>query len=147
MNKYINQKEGEIIDLEGKVLGKHQGIHNYTIGQRKGIGIAYAEPLYVVKLDPVMNQVIVATRAQAGKNECSVGRMNWVSIAEPTTPIKVEVKVRYRSPAAPVNLIPLSQGRVKLLFEEPQFGITPGQAAVLYDGDLLLGGGIIEKEE
>ncbi len=147
LNKHISQKEGEIIDLEGKVLGKHQGIHNYTIGQRKGIGIAYAEPLYVVKLDPVMNQVIVATRAQAGKNECSVGRMNWVSIAEPTTPIKVEVKVRYRSPAAPVNLIPLSQGRVKLLFEEPQFGITPGQAAVLYDGDILLGGGIIEREE
>jgi tRNA-specific 2-thiouridylase len=145
LNKYINQKEGEIIDLEGKVLGKHQGIHHYTIGQRKGIGIAYAEPLYVVKLDPVMNQVVVATRAQAGRNKCTVGRMNWVSIPEPTTPIKVEVKVRYRSPAAPVNVIPLGQGRVKLVFEEPQFGITPGQAAVLYDGNLLLGGGIIER--
>ncbi|AFY78819.1 MAG: tRNA 2-thiouridine(34) synthase MnmA [Hydrococcus sp. C42_A2020_068] len=145
LDKYINQKEGEIVDLDGKVLGKHSGIHHYTIGQRKGLGIAAAEPLYVVKLDPVMNRVVVGNRDSAGRSECVVGRMNWVSIPEPTTPIRTEVQVRYRSSPAPVNVIPLGESRVKLAFDEPQFGITPGQAAVFYDGDVLLGGGIIEK--
>jgi tRNA-specific 2-thiouridylase len=145
LGKYIEQKEGEIIDLEGNVLGKHKGIHNYTIGQRRGIGVAHAEPLYVVKLDAVMNQVVVSTRDKAGRSECTAGRMNWVSIPQPTTPIKAEVKVRYRSPATPVNIIPLAEDKIKLVFDEPQFGITPGQAAVLYQGDLLLGGGIIES--
>ncbi|OKH25279.1 tRNA 2-thiouridine(34) synthase MnmA [Hydrococcus rivularis NIES-593] len=143
LDKYINQKEGEIVDLDGKVLGKHSGIHHYTIGQRKGLGIAAAEPLYVVKLDPVMNRVVVGNRDRAGRSECVVGRMNWVSIPEPTTPIRTEVQVRYRSSPVPVNVIPLEESRVKLAFDEPQFGITPGQAAVFYDRDVLLGGGII----
>lgn len=145
LNKYIEQKEGDIIDLDGNILGQHNGIHNYTIGQRKGIGVAYAEPLYVVKLDAAMNQVIVSTRAKAGRNECTVNRMNWVSIAQPITPIKAQVKVRYRSPVTSANVIPLDDERIKLIFDEPQFGITPGQAAVLYDGEMLLGGGIIEN--
>lgn len=146
LDKYINQHEGDIVDLEGKVLGKHQGIHHYTIGQRKGLGIAAAEPLYVVKIDPVMNRVIVGNRAAGGRSECIVSRMNWVSIAEPTTPIRSEVQVRYRSQPVPVNVIPLDNSRVKLVFDEPIFGVTPGQAAVLYDGEILLGGGIIERE-
>lgn len=144
LDQYINQKEGDIVDLEGKVLGKHQGIHHYTIGQRKGLGVAAPEPLYVVKLDPIMNQVIVANRANAGRSHCTVTRLNWVSIAEPSTPIRVETQIRYRSSAVPVDLIPLEDNRVKLVFDEPEFGITPGQAAVFYDGEILLGGGIIE---
>lgn len=147
LDKYINQTEGDIVDLEGKVLGKHKGIHHYTIGQRKGIGIAAAEPLYVVKLDPVMNRVVVGNRASAGQAECTVTRMNWVSIAQPSTPIRAEVQVRYRTPAVSVNVIPLEDGRVKLVFDEPQFGITPGQAAVLYHGEVVLAGGIIERPE
>lgn len=147
LDKYIDRKEGEIIDLDGKVLGQHQGIHHYTIGQRKGIGIAAAEPLYVVELDAVMNRVVVGTRDRAGRSECNVGRLNWVSVAQPTVPIRASVQVRYRSPAVSVNVIPLADDRLKLVFDEPQFGITPGQAAVLYDGEILLGGGIIEKEE
>jgi tRNA-specific 2-thiouridylase len=146
LKKYLSEKEGEIVDLEGKVLGKHNGIHNYTIGQRKGLGVSYSEPLYVVKLDHVMNQVVVTTRDKAGQNECLVAQMNWVSIAEPTIPIRAEVKVRYRTPTVPVNVIPVGGNRIKLVFEEPQFGITPGQAAVLYHGDLLLGGGIIQRD-
>ncbi|AFZ33969.1 tRNA-specific 2-thiouridylase mnmA [Stanieria cyanosphaera PCC 7437] len=146
LDKYINQHEGDIVDLEGKVLGKHQGIHHYTIGQRKGLGIAAAEPLYVVKIDPVMNRVIVGNRAAGGRSECTVSRMNWVSIAETTTPIRSEVQVRYRSQPVPVNVIPLDNFRVKLIFEQPIFGVTPGQAAVLYDGEILLGGGIIEPD-
>ncbi len=145
LEKYITQKEGNIIDLEGNILGKHQGIHRYTIGQRKGLGIAAPDPLYVVKLDAAMNQVVVTTRDKAGNAECTVGRLNWVSMAEPTTPIQTTVKVRYRSAPAPVTVIPLGENRVKLSFDEPQFGITPGQAAVFYAGDILLGGGIIEN--
>lgn len=146
LDKYITQQEGDIVNLEGQVLGKHSGIHHYTIGQRRGIGIAAAEPLYVVSLDPVMNRVVVGSRNSAGRSECTVGRMNWVSIAQPTAPIRTEVQVRYRSPAVPVTVIPLEDSRVKLSFDEPQFGITPGQAAVLYDGETVLGGGIIERE-
>lgn len=145
LGKYIQQNEGDIIDLDGNILGKHNGIHNYTIGQRRGIGVAYKEPLYVVKLDQVMNKVVVSTRDKAGQNECTVAKMNWVSINPPVAPIRAEVKVRYRSNTTNVNVIPLSDNRVKLVFDESQFGITPGQAAVLYDGELLLGGGIIEK--
>lgn len=145
LNKYISEKEGEIVDLSGKVLGKHQGIHHYTIGQRKGLGIAAPDPLYVVKLDPVMNRVIVGDRDSAGSLDCSVTRLNWVSMTEPMAPIRCEVQVRYRSSPVAVSVVPLEGDRVKLVFDEPQFGITPGQAAVFYDGEILLGGGIIEK--
>ena len=145
LDKYINRKEGDIVDLEGNVLGKHQGIHHYTIGQRKGLGIAAPEPLYVVKLDPVMNRVIVGDRNSGGRLECSVHRINWVSISEPQTPIRGEAQIRYRSKPVPVSIIPLESNRVRLVFEEPQFGVTPGQAAVWYDGETLLGGGIIER--
>ncbi|MEM8780651.1 MAG: tRNA 2-thiouridine(34) synthase MnmA [Cyanobacteria bacterium P01_G01_bin.49] len=145
LDQYINQKEGDIVDLDGQLLGKHQGIHHYTIGQRKGLGIAAPEPLYVVKLDAVMNRVIVGNRASAGRSDCTVGRMNWLSIPEPSSPIKVDVQVRYRSTAVGVNVIPIEDHRIKLVFDGPQFGITPGQAAVLYDGEIVLGGGIIEQ--
>ncbi|MFE1745774.1 tRNA 2-thiouridine(34) synthase MnmA [Coleofasciculus sp. H7-2] len=147
LDKYIPQQTGEIVDQSGKVLGQHTGIHHYTIGQRKGIGVAAAEPLYVVALDAVRNRVIVGDRASTHKPECTAARLNWVSIPEPTSPIRAEVQVRYRSKAVPVSVIPLEDSRIKLVFDEPQFGITPGQAAVLYDGDIVLGGGIIERFE
>jgi tRNA-uridine 2-sulfurtransferase len=145
LEKYINQKEGDIVDETGKVIGKHQGIHNYTIGQRKGLGIAAPEPLYVVKLDAVMNRVVVGNRDSGGCLECTVNRLNWVSIAEPSAPISAAVRVRYRSSAVPATIVPLGEARAKLIFAEPQFAITPGQAAVFYDGEVVLGGGIIEN--
>ena len=145
LDRYISQKDGDIVDLEGKVLGKHQGIHHYTIGQRKGLGISASEPLYVVKLDTVMNRVIVGNRASAARSHCTVGRINWVSMPEPSSPIEVHVQVRYRSPAVSVTAIPIEDHRMKLIFDEPQFGITPGQAAVFYEGEMVLGGGIIEQ--
>ncbi len=147
LDKYIAPKNGDIVDLSGNVLGQHEGIHHYTIGQRKGLGIAAPDPLYVVQLDPVMNRVIVGDRQSAGSGECGVTRLNWISIPEPQTPLRCEVQVRYRSSAVPVTVIPMESQRIKLVFDEPQFGITPGQAAVLYDGDRLLGGGIIEKNQ
>jgi tRNA-uridine 2-sulfurtransferase len=150
LDQYIQPKQGEIVDQSGKVLGHHEGVHHYTIGQRKGLGIAAAQPLYVIGLDPVMNRVIVGDRESAGQSECTVTRVNWVSINEPAQPIAATVQIRYRSEPVAVSVIPLDTApqhgtRIKLLFDEPQFGITPGQAAVWYDGDTLLGGGIITQ--
>ncbi|MCW6037101.1 tRNA 2-thiouridine(34) synthase MnmA [Spirulina subsalsa FACHB-351] len=145
LDRYIDQKTGDIVNKEGKVLGQHQGIHHYTIGQRKGIGIAAPEPLYVMALDPVMNRVVVGSREDATQPDCTVQRLNWLSISAPTIPIRCQARVRYRTLPVPVDVIPLGDGRVKVVFDEPQFGITPGQAAVFYQGELLLGGGIIER--
>jgi len=148
LDKYITPQKGEIVDQDGRVLGEHEGIHHYTIGQRKGLGVAAAQPLYVIALDPARNRVIVGDRASAHDPECTVQRVNWVSITAPTAPIRAEVQVRYRTPPTPATVIPLDGGdRVRIVFDEPQFSITPGQAAVWYDGEVLLGGGIIELKE
>ena len=147
LDQYINQQTGDIVLQDGTILGEHQGIHHYTIGQRRGLGIAYSEPLYVIDLDVPMNRVIVGTRDSAGDSECYASRVNWVSIAEPEAPIRAEVRIRYRSKPTPATVVPLGDNRVHLRFDEPQFGVTPGQAAVWYDGDRLLGGGIIERKD
>ena len=145
LDKYITPKKGDIVDQEGRVIGQHEGVHHYTIGQRKGLGIAAAQPLYVIGLDAGRNRVIVGDRTNATQQECSVQRVNWVSIAEPSAPIRAEVQVRYRSLAVPVTVVPLENSRAKLVFDEPQFSITAGQAAVWYDGDIVLGGGVFES--
>jgi tRNA-uridine 2-sulfurtransferase len=145
LDKYLAPKAGEIVDVGGKVLGQHDGVHHYTIGQRKGLGIAAAEPLYVIGLDAVNNKVIVGDRMKATELECTVQRVNWVSIAEPSTPIHAEVQIRYRSNPVTVTVIPQLGDRARLVFDEPQFSISPGQAAVWYDGEKVLGGGIIEQ--
>ena len=147
LDKYLAPQKGEIVDTAGKVLGHHDGIHHYTIGQRKGIGIAASEPLYVVALDAGRNQVIVGNRASVHQSECTVHGVNWVSMGQPATPIKALAQVRYRTPAMPATVIPLEDAGVRLVFDEPQFGITPGQAAVWYAGDVLLGGGVITPDK
>ncbi|MBD2089430.1 tRNA 2-thiouridine(34) synthase MnmA [Microcoleus sp. FACHB-1515] len=144
LDKFLTPKPGEIVDESGRVLGQHNGIHHYTIGQRKGLGIAAANPLYVVGIDAGRNQVIVGDRSSGHQSECTVQRVNWVSIDPPTAPISAQVQVRYRSPAVPATVIPLEGERAKVIFDEPQFSVTPGQAAVWYDGEILLGGGVIE---
>ncbi len=150
LDQYIQPRQGEIVDRQGQVLGHHDGVHHYTIGQRKGLGVAAAQPLYVVSLDPVMNRVVVGDRDSAVQPECTVQRVNWVSIAAPMTPIRAQVQIRYRTPPVDVTVIPLAideagNQRVKLVFDEPQFSVTPGQAAVWYDGEIVLGGGVIER--
>ncbi len=148
--KYLAPKPGDIVDTQGRFLGRHTGIHNYTIGQRKGLGIAAPYPLYVLALDVGRNRVIVGDRASVHYPECTVHRVNWVSAAPLTEPMQVSVQIRYRSVAVPATLLPVAPSeatavnRVKIVFDEPQFGVTPGQAAVWYEGDLVLGGGIIE---
>jgi tRNA-specific 2-thiouridylase len=147
LDKYLAPKPGDIVDTQGRVLGRHNGIHHYTIGQRKGLGIAAAHPLYVVALDVGRNQVIVGDRDSVHYPECTVHRVNWLSIPPIAEPRSVTVQIRYRAAAVPATLIPQASdqgGRVKIVFDEPQFGVTPGQAAVWYDGDCVLGGGIIE---
>ncbi len=145
LEQHLGERPGEIVDTQGRVLGYHQGIHHYTIGQRKGLGIAAPRPLYVVRIDAERNRVVVGEREEATQGEAWVQQVNWVSIPAPTEPLEVEVQVRYRTPAVRATLIPESSERVKLQFAEPQFGVTPGQAAVWYQGDLLLGGGILER--
>ena len=148
LEKYLAPKPGDIVDTQGKVLGQHEGIHNYTIGQRKGLGIAAPNPLYVVSLDVGRNQVVVGERDSVTAPDCTVHRVNWVSIEPPTGPIQAEVQVRYRSKGVKATIVPVGDvqdRRVKIVFDDPQFGVTPGQAAVWYESSgRVLGGGIIE---
>ena len=154
LDAYLPPRPGEIVLADGRVVGQHDGVQHFTIGQRKGLGVAWSEPLHVVKLDGAMNRVVVAPRAEAARADCVVGAVNWVSIVPPSEAIAVEVQVRYRSGAVPARLTPLEPTsadaaagrphRCQLLFEEEQFSITPGQAAVFYSGDRVLGGGLIQ---
>lgn len=155
LDAHLPPRQGEIVLSDGTVVGRHDGIQHFTIGQRKGLGVAWIEPLHVVRLDGAMNRVVVAPRRDAARADCVVGAVNWVSIAPPEQPLEVDVQVRYRSAPERALLTPLppsdadrSAGRphrVKLDFAEPQFSITPGQAAVFYADELLLGGGLIQR--
>lgn len=146
LDQYLAPKEGDIVDPSGRVLGRHTGIHHYTIGQRKGIGIAADRPLYVVGIDVGRNQVIVGDRTDAQHFNCTVQRVNWVSIECPEAPIQAQVQIRYRSAPVSATILPLEGDRARITFDDPQFGVTPGQAAVWYDGDVVLGGGILEVQ-
>ncbi|MCM1981368.1 tRNA 2-thiouridine(34) synthase MnmA [Lyngbya confervoides] len=145
LDQHIPAKPGEIVDLEGTVLGQHQGIHRYTIGQRKGLGIAAQKPLYVVALNVQENRVVVGDRDSITLTSCWVQRVNWVSVAPPQTPIQAEVQLRYRAQPVPATVVPLAADRAQLLFADPQAGVTPGQAAVWYQEDRVLGGGVLES--
>lgn len=156
LDAYLPPRQGEIVLQDGTVVGEHDGIEHFTIGQRKGLGVAWSEPLHVVRLDAAMNRVVVATRDQAGRSHCVVGAINWVSMAPPAPDHSqmVQVQVRYRSAPVPARLTTMTAEasdaaaerphRCRLDFDEPQFSITPGQAAVFYDGDAVLGGGLIQ---
>ena len=156
LDTFLPPRQGEIALADGTVVGEHDGIEHFTIGQRRGLGVAWKEPLHVIRLDPAMNRVIVAPRAEAGRRDCSVGAVNWIAIEPPQSPLTVEVQVRYRSTPILAELSPLEATdddhlrerphRCRLEFQEEQFSITPGQAAVFYDGDTVLGGGLIQRD-
>jgi len=135
---------GRIVDPVGHVLGEHKGIHRYTIGQRTGLGVAAKERLYVSRLDAVRNEVVLAGRVGVMARICSVSDVRWVSEVVPSEPVVAEVRPRYRHPGATARIVPCADGRVEVCFDEPQFALTPGQAAVFYQGDEVLGGGWIE---
>jgi tRNA-uridine 2-sulfurtransferase len=136
---------GEIVDTKGRVLGQHGGIQRYTIGQRRGIGIADERPLYVLSLDATRNRLVVGSEEELLGKEFTAAGVNWVAFADPSDPVRAEVRVRYRHTAAPATITPLENGRVRVVFDEPQRAITPGQATVFYRGDEVVGGGWIVK--
>jgi len=136
-------KEGNIVNSKGEFLGKHNGIINYTVGQRKGLGIAYKEPLYVLKIDKEKNQIIVGTENELYTNEVLVEDINYLVTDLENKQIEVEAKVRFRAKPAKATLYPLENRKAKFIFEQPQRAITPGQSLVFYIDDIVIGGGKI----
>ena len=141
---------GEIVNLQGHVLGHHDGVEFYTIGQRKGLGISSPKPLYVIELDPEQNRVIVGEDAALDCGEFTVERCNWIPFPTPlpggdSEAIRATVKIRYNHPGTPATITPLDGGRARIQLDLPQRAVTPGQAAVFYQDDLVLGGGWITR--
>lgn len=145
IKRYAGKKyePGNFVDTDGNILGTHKGIINYTIGQRKGLGLALKQPMYVQYLDIEANEVVLGTNEQLFKNELVAKDFNWVSIECPDKEFRADARIRYKHKEAPATIIPLENGQVKIIFDEPQRAITRGQSVVIYDGDYVLGGGII----
>jgi tRNA-specific 2-thiouridylase len=135
---------GAIRDGDGRVLGRHDGVHRFTIGQRKGLGLATGIPLYVVGIDADAASVTVGPREALERDTLTASRVNWMSGETPASPIRASARIRYRHREAPATITPVGDDKVQVAFDAPQSAITPGQAVVFYDGDLVLGGGWID---
>jgi len=135
--------EGEIVNENGDVIGRHNGVHSFTIGQRKGLGFAAGKPLYVLSVDPEKNRVVVGQDDVLRKTVCEVEGVNWISCEKPSAPIRAFAKIRHKHEPAPATVEPRDAGSARVAFDTPQRAITPGQAAVFYHGDTVLGGGWI----
>ena len=134
---------GKIIDTSRRVLGVHNGIHHFTIGQRRGIGIAHSEPLYVLEIRADENTIVVGERRLLGRGSCIVERPNWIAITDLTEPLRIKAKIRSRHTPTPALIEPLGDGGVTVTFDTPQAGVTPGQACVFYQDEIVVGGGWI----
>jgi tRNA-specific 2-thiouridylase len=143
--KPLNDKEGDIVTGDGVVLGRHTGIHNYTIGQRKGLGFPTGKPIYVLAIDAEKNRIVVGEDDALRATVLEVENVNWISIEEPTAPLRAQVKIRHKHEPAAATVEALPGLRARITFDAPQRAITPGQAAALYDGDIVLSGGWIER--
>lgn len=139
------EKEGEIITEDGAVIGRHSGVHNYTIGQRKGLGFATGKPIYVVAIDAEKNRVIVGNDDDLRSRTLEIENVNWVSIDEPVAPLRAQVKIRHKHEPAETTVEALPGLRARITFDAPQRALTPGQAAVVYHRDVVLAGGWIGK--
>jgi tRNA-uridine 2-sulfurtransferase len=137
---------GPIVRKDGSVVGEHEGLANYTIGQRKGLGVFAAEPLYVIGMNPYRNALIVGTADEMGSTILTAQRVNWVSGEAPTQAFRADVKIRYKAKPVKAWVEPIGVDRMRVEFDAPLRDITPGQGAVVYDGDICLGGGIIERQ-
>jgi tRNA-specific 2-thiouridylase len=138
---------GKIVHADGTVLGRHLGIHRYTIGQRRGLGIAHSSPLYVLELRPEENTVVVGERVRLGKRLCRITRLNWISVPHLAGPMLVQAQIRSRHMAAPAEISQRADGSVEVKFDTPQLAVTPGQACVFYQNDRVVGGGWIDRND
>jgi tRNA-specific 2-thiouridylase len=151
-NKFLKENAdykiipGDFVDIKGRVVGRHKGIINYTIGQRKGLGLALGKPVYVVEIKPKENIVVVGENKDVFGQELIATHNNFITMDHLETPIDADVKVRYNGTAQKAKLIPLNENTLKVVFYEPVRGITPGQSVVFYNDNLLIGGGIIEQK-
>lgn len=138
-------KPGYFTDLKGNILGTHKGIVHYTVGQRKGLGIAFGKPMFVIEIDVENNRVILGDGSEVFLKILIANDLNYISIDKLEKEMKVKAKIRYSAKEADATIIPLTNGEVKVVFETPQRAITPGQSVVFYDGEVVIGGGTIEK--
>jgi len=136
-------KPGDILDAQGRVIGRHRGVERYTIGQRKGLEVAAGHPVYVIAKDAARGTITLGEEEQLYHRSLIARAVNWVSIAPDSAPLRAQVKTSYRSPARSATITPLTEGRLQVDFDEPVRGATPGQAVVAYDGDLVLAGATI----
>lgn len=135
---------GNFVDKQGNIIGKHKGVIHYTIGQRKGLGISSPEPLYVCRICPENSNIVLGRNDDLFSKESDAADFNWISGAAPKSEFRCKAKIRYRQTEQWATVIPTGKTTVHIVFDEPQRAITPGQAAVLYDGDTVLGGGTIQ---
>jgi tRNA-uridine 2-sulfurtransferase len=140
----VNNAEGDIVTEDGTVIGRHNGVHNYTIGQRKGLGFSAGKPIYVLSIDSERNRVVVGEDDALRTTAFEIEGVNWISIDEPTAPLRAEVKIRHKHEPAPATVQALPGNRAHITFGVPQRAITPGQAAAIYSGDVVLAGGWIK---
>ena len=138
-------QSGLIVDREGRVLGSHDGISGFTIGQRRGLGIAAGYPLYVIDLDQISSRVIVGSEKETFRDRCIASRVNWIALESLTAPQTVKAKIRYNHPGIAAMVDPIAEDAALVEFDRPQKAVTPGQAVVFYEGDVVLGGGWIER--
>ncbi len=139
----VEKHRGKIVDLAGNVLGYHDGIEFYTIGQRKGLGLSTPKPIYVIELDASRNRVVVGDDSALDRTEFTVRNCNWIPFDDPPGEIQASAKIRYNHPGTPATIHPMPGGQAKVTLHTPQRAVTPGQACVFYDGDLVVGGGWI----
>jgi len=139
----LQNREGEIVNKSGDIIGHHNGVHNFTIGQRKGLGFAAGKPLYVLSIDPKKNRVVVGEDDVLRKTLCEIEGVNWISCSQPPGPVRVYAKIRHKHEPAPATIEPLDATTARVTFDSSQRAITAGQATVFYDGDIVLGGGWI----
>jgi tRNA-specific 2-thiouridylase len=140
----IRESSGVIQDLDGRPVGRHQGVHHFTVGQRKGLGLPSPIPLYVVGIDAGSNAITVGPRGALEKRELTASRVNWISGLTPASGTRVTAQIRHRHQEAAAAITPIGDDRVNLVFDEPQAAIAPGQALVMYSGDEVVGGGWID---
>lgn len=145
LGSFAQAEPGPMVDTSGKVVGTHHGVMRYTVGQRKGLGLARPEPTFVVGIDAATNTLTVGEETELHRRSFEAGRVNFVSMEAPDAPFRAEVRVRHRGRTVPGLVTPIAPGRLRIDLDEPERAITPGQSAVFYDGDVLLGGSLIER--